>query len=122
LKFDPNEQSTEFGTIRKGFDVAKEAFTKIDKDGRGKIEFEELKIAFLSMKEDDLIYERLRELDIHGNKSIEFPDFVWGISAWVGMEDEYNDDNISDINLAAHTSRSSNLSGAMITDSNDIEK
>jgi len=107
LKFDPNEQSNEFVTIRKGFDVAKEAFGKINTDGSGKISFEELKTAFLSMREDDLIQERLRELGFNGSKEIEFPDFVYGISAWVGMDDD--DDNASDQNFQNNGYSTSNV-------------
>jgi len=90
-----------FLSIRKGFEAAKEAFGKIDKDGSGEIEFQELKEAFLAMKEDDLIMERLRELDFNGDKAIEFPEFVWGLSAWVGMDEELDEDesiqNMDDI-------------------------
>lgn len=94
LRADPNtEQLTPcFLSIRKGFEAAKEAFGKIDKDGSGEIEFQELKEAFLAMKEDDLILERLRELDFNGDKSIEFPEFVWGLSAWVGMDEDLDDE------------------------------
>merc|ERR1719244_1716294 len=56
----------------------------------------ELKEAFLAMKEDDLILERLKELDFNGDSAIEFPEFVWGLSAWVGM-DEHHDDDIDSL-------------------------
>jgi len=94
LRADPNteELSPCFLSIRKGFEAAKEAFGKIDKDGSGEIEFQELKEAFLAMKEDDLIMERLRELDFNGDKAIEFPEFVWGLSAWVGMDEDLDED------------------------------
>jgi len=94
LRADPNTEdlSPYFLSIRKGFEAAKEAFGKIDKDGSGEIEFQELKEAFLAMKEDDLIMERLRELDFNGDKAIEFPEFVWGLSAWVGMDEDLDED------------------------------
>jgi len=98
LRADPETEdlSACFLSIRKGFEAAKEAFGKIDKDGSGEIEFEELKEAFLAMKEDDLILERLKELDFNGDSAIEFPEFVWGLSAWVGM-DEHHDDDIDSL-------------------------
>jgi len=94
LRADPvtDDLSPRFLSIRKGFEAAKEAFGKIDKDGSGEIEFQELKEAFLAMKEDELIMERLKELDFNGDKSIEFPEFVWGLSAWVGMDEDLDDE------------------------------
>eukprot|EP00483_Globobulimina_turgida_P000486 UN00486 len=78
---DHQQQSEEFKKIRAGFLVAKEAFDFIDDDGSGEIDFDELKHAFSAMKSDDLINERLKELDFNGDKTIEFPEFVWGITA-----------------------------------------
>lgn len=94
LRADPETEdlSACFLSIRKGFEAAKEAFGKIDKDGSGEIEFQELKEAFLAMKEDDLILERLKELDFNGDATIEFPEFVWGLSAWVGMDEHADSD------------------------------
>ncbi len=51
------------------------------------------------MKEDDLIMERLRELDFNGDKSIEFPEFVWGLSAWVGMDEDLEEEEASNLPL-----------------------
>lgn len=101
LRADPatTQLSPCFLSIRKGFEAAKEAFGKIDKDGSGEIEFQELKEAFLAMKEDDLIMERLRELDFNGDKSIEFPEFVWGLSAWVGMDEDLDEEEASNLPL-----------------------
>eukprot|EP01084_Bolivina_argentea_P291517 501022_1 len=93
LKADPTAENTYFLRIRKGFEAAQLAFGKIDKDGSGQIDFDELKSAFLAMKEDDLIMERLKELDFNGDKSIEFPEFVWGLSAWVGMDEDETNEN-----------------------------
>merc|ERR1712129_610019 len=92
LSANPEQENAHFLRIRKGFEVAKEAFGKIDKDGSGQIDFVELKEAFVSMKEDDLIMERLKELDFNGDKEIEFPEFVWGLCAWVGMDEDLEDD------------------------------
>lgn len=162
LGHDATGQSEEFLAIRRGFAVAEEAFQKIDKDGSGEIDFEELKTAFLAMRQDDLvcpflfspktkeknnkkrfwdssfflfrfilhvlffifvcvcallclclcvvqILERLKELDFNGDKTVEFPEFVWGISAWVGMDeaDEADETDVqSDMNIqknAEHT-------------------
>merc|ERR1712228_694874 len=86
-----------FLKIRKGFLVAKEAFSYIDEDGSGEIDFDELKQAFSSMKyNDDLIEERFKELDFDGDKNIEFPEFVWGITAWVGMGNGDDDETYDD--------------------------
>ena len=87
--------------------MAKEAFAKIDKDGSGQIDFVELKEAFVSMKEDDLIIERLKELDFNGDKEIEFPEFVWGLCAWVGMDEDLEDEedaNIDELKLDSEAS------------------
>mmetsp|Transcript_29824 Transcript_29824/g.26372 ORF Transcript_29824/g.26372 Transcript_29824/m.26372 type:complete len:287 (+) Transcript_29824:76-936(+) len=100
-------QSNEFKKIRKGFLVAREAFDYIDDDKSGEIDFEELKKAFSAMKHDDLIMERLKELDFNGDKSIEFPEFVWGITAWVGMDpdgdDDIDEDDFDDANTEMNT-------------------
>jgi len=90
-----NEQSAEFKKLRKGFVVAEQAFHHIDEDKSGVIDFEELKHAFSTMKSDNLINERLKELDFNGDKSIEFPEFVWGITAWVGMDPDGDDLELS---------------------------
>eukprot|EP00483_Globobulimina_turgida_P001631 UN01633 len=103
---DHQQQSENFKKIRTGFLVAKEAFDFIDVDASGEIDFEELKHAFSAMKSDDLINERLKELDFNGDKSIEFPEFVWGITAWVGMDpdgDDINEDDFDDANTEANT-------------------
>jgi len=97
LRANPERENPMFLRIRKGFEVAKEAFGKIDKDGSGQIDFVELKEAFVSMKEDDLILERLKELDFNGDKEIEFPEFVWGLCAWVGMDEDLEDEDDTDI-------------------------
>ena len=102
LKANPEQESQYFLQIRKGFEAAQLAFGKIDKDNSGQIDFEELKSAFLAMKEDDLIMERLKELDFNGDKTIEFPEFVWGLSAWVGMDSldiDNDDDDISQLDI-----------------------
>ena len=93
LKADPSQENAYFLRIRKGFEAVQLAFGKIDKDGSGEIDFVELKEAFLAMKEDELVEERLKELDFNGDKNIEFPEFVWGLCAWVGM-DEGDDDEM----------------------------
>ena len=74
----------------------KNAFDQIDTDGSGEIEFEELKTAFLSMKNDDLLHERLKELDFNGDKTIAFSEFIYGFSAWVGMDNDFNDEESYD--------------------------
>ncbi len=78
----------DFLVVKKGFQVVQNAFSLIDKDGSGEIDFEELKRAFLCMKADDeMMLERLKELDFNGDKSIEFPEFLYGLCAWVGLDD-----------------------------------
>merc|ERR1712228_294162 len=97
-----------FLKIRKGFLVAKEAFSYIDEDGSGEIDFDELKQAFSSMKyNDDLIEQRFKELDFDGDKNIEFPEFVWGITAWVGMDDDdaLDIDNFEDEDVNTEANR-----------------
>ena len=45
--------------------------------------------------------ERLKELDFNKDQEIEFPEFVYGITAWVGMdpdEDGYIADTTGDQN------------------------
>ncbi|ETO28388.1 hypothetical protein RFI_08743 [Reticulomyxa filosa] len=93
LKKSGESQTQKFQEIREGFLVVRQAFDKIDKDKSGEIDFNELKGAFLSMKQDDLINERLKELDFNGDKTIEFPEFVYGLCTWVGMDDGDDDDN-----------------------------
>lgn len=103
---DHDAQSEAFKKMRKGFLVAKEAFDFIDDDGSGEIDYDELKKAFSAMKHDDLINERLKELDFNGDKTIEFPEFVWGITAWVGMDpdadDDIDEDDFEDANTQAN--------------------
>merc|ERR1712228_424733 len=92
----------------KEFLVAKEAFSYIDEDGSGEIDFDELKQAFSSMKyNDDLIEQRFKELDFDGDKNIEFPEFVWGITAWVGMDDDdaLDIDNFEDEDVNTEANR-----------------
>ena len=99
LKADPEKENAYFLTIRKGFEAAQLAFTRIDKDGSGRIDFGELRAAFLAMREDDMIMERLKELDFNGDKHIEFPEFLYGLCAWVGMDDDDTDDNYNELVL-----------------------
>jgi len=95
LKKTGDNQSPQFREIREGFLVVREAFDKIDEDKSGEIDFEELKGAFLTMKQDDLINERLKELDFNGDKTIQFSEFVYGLCAWVGMSGN-DDEEIED--------------------------
>jgi Ca2+-binding EF-hand superfamily protein len=102
--------SPEFVSNRKGFAVAREAFDAIDEDSSGEIDYEELKIAFLAMKhgsqDDELTQARLNELDFNGDRAIEFPEFVWGIIAWVGMDSDGDDD--SEYFVDANTTKNAN--------------
>eukprot|EP01084_Bolivina_argentea_P259328 437541_1 len=100
---DQNKCSEEFKKNRKGFMVAREAFDTIDADKSGEIDFEELKGAFLAMQHDEFIMERLKELDFNGDKSIEFPEFVWGITAWVGMDPDADDIDENDFEFDTNT-------------------
>ncbi|ETO16449.1 hypothetical protein RFI_20892 [Reticulomyxa filosa] len=77
------EQPKQLGKIQEGFRVVKEAFTKMDTDKSGKIDYEELKQAFLAVHKDDLIQERMNELGLNEHKAIEFPEFVYGMTTWV---------------------------------------
>jgi len=87
-QIDFTAQSEEFQKVRKGFVVAKEAFDFIDTDKSGEIDFEELKTAFSAMKTDDeTVQARFDELDFNKDKNIEFPEFVYGITVWVGMDE-----------------------------------
>merc|ERR1712154_538178 len=101
-KIDHEAQSAAFQKIRKGFLVAREAFDFIDEDDGGSIDFEELRQAFSTMRQDDeTVRERLKELDFNEDQEIEFPEFVYGITAWVGMdpdEDGYIADDTGDQN------------------------
>ena len=47
--------------------------------------------------------ERLKELDFNGDKTIEFPEFVWGITAWVGMDPDGDDINEDDFEFDSNT-------------------
>merc|ERR1719499_589285 len=104
---DHEKQSENFKQIRKGFLVAKEAFDFIDEDNGGSIDFEELKAAFSSTKQDEAtVRERLKELDFNEDQEIEFPEFVYGITAWVGMDpddDGYIADTTGDQNALLNT-------------------
>jgi len=92
-KIDHTAQSEEFQKVRRGFMVAKEAFDFIDTDKSGEIDFDELKKAFSAMKSDDeTVKARFEELDFNKDKNIEFPEFVYGITVWVGMDEDGDDD------------------------------
>lgn len=97
--FLPNSQNTQqlFLQIRDGFVCVQDAFKKIDKDESGQIDKDELRSAFLSMRQDDLIEERLKELDFNGDNCIEFPEFIFGMCSWVGVDDEIEDNVNQDL-------------------------
>lgn len=96
-KIDHTAQSEEFQKVRRGFMVAKEAFDFIDTDKSGEIDFDELKKAFSAMKSDDeTVKARFEELDFNKDKNIEFPEFVYGITVWVGMDEDGDDTDFAD--------------------------
>lgn len=103
LNKEKDGQSPDFARIRKGFEAVQLAFSRIDRDGSGRIDLAELKIAFLSMKQDDLINERLKDLDFNGDDYILFPEFVWGLSAWVNMDEDEEQTEISPTPLDLET-------------------
>ena len=59
---DHEKQSENFKQIRKGFLVAKEAFDFIDEDNGGSIDFEELKAAFSSTKQDEAVCRHIQSV------------------------------------------------------------
>jgi len=77
--------------IKSGFLAIKEAFSAIDKDNGGSIDFDELKQALFSssMQDGELLEERFAELDFNHDKAIEFPEFVYAMISWVGFEEEH---------------------------------
>ncbi len=101
LRADPSttELSPCFLSIRKGFEAAKKVFASIDRDRAGEIDFQELEWAFLAMPEGEIIMERVRGLDFNGDKSIDFPAFVWALSAWVGPDEDLGDEEVSNLLL-----------------------
>lgn len=104
-----NNNDDEFQRNRKGFIVVREAFDAIDIDKSGEIDFDELKTAFLAIKEDALIMERLKELDVNGDKAIEFPEFVWGLTAWVGMDPDADDEEQIEDNIDQNTTQNASV-------------
>ena len=62
---------------------------KYDADGSGEIDFDELKEAFLTASQGgELAEARMKELDFNGDNDISLPEFIYGISSWVGMDDD----------------------------------
>jgi calcium-binding protein CML len=77
-------------TIKKGFEVVKDAFSHIDKDNGGSIDVNELKDALFasSRADDDVLEKRFAELDFNQDCEIEFPEFIYAMVTWVGFEDD----------------------------------
>lgn len=86
-----------FEENRKGFKVIENAFRKIDKDNSGSVNTEELKEALFDVATSDnsreILEARFKELDFNDSGDIDFPEFIYGFTSWVGMTGEEEDDD-----------------------------
>jgi len=85
------KDEVKYAEIMKGFNIVKEMFAMIDKDGSGEISLKEFTDAFADLNhgDDSGIHEkRMRELDFNNDQEISFPEFSVGLSVWVGFVQE----------------------------------
>lgn len=87
----------EFVKIQKGFKIVKKIFTAMDLDDNGSIDVEELKKSLFatssSETNDEVLEERFKELDLNHDNEIEFKEFLWGITHWIGIVSSEEDEN-----------------------------
>ena len=68
-------------------------FDAIDEDLSGEISVEEFEQSFNEICRDpDLVKARMDELDYNHDQNISFREFIFGISAWCGFNDEMSND------------------------------
>lgn len=102
----------QFRMIQRGFKVIQHAFQEMDSDGGGTVDIKELREALsdapgASMeptvrKRDAVLEARFKELDIDGDGKVSFPEFVYGLAHWVGMDDDDDDDSDEENTADAH--------------------
>jgi len=90
----PSEADIRFQTLGAGFEVVKKMFDAIDEDLSGEISVEEFEMSFNEICRDpDLVKARMDELDYNHDQNISFREFIFGISAWCGFNDEMSTDD-----------------------------
>lgn len=91
---EPTEAEARFETLGAGFEVVKKMFDAIDEDGSGEISVEEFEDSFKEICRDpELVKLRMDELDYNHDHNISFREFIFGISAWCGFNDEMSLDD-----------------------------
>ena len=89
LKEDVVSDHLMFEENKRGFQVVKNAFEKIDIDHGGSVDIAELKKALFdvasSEESTDILENRFKELDFDSDGDIYFPEFLYGFVEWVGM-------------------------------------
>jgi len=93
LKVD--SKNAEFKQIQEGFRVVEQAFKEMDSDGSGTVDASELKEALFDLagggtgdKNNEVLEARFKELDFNSDGSVSFPEFLYGITKWVGFMDD----------------------------------
>eukprot|EP01066_Platyproteum_vivax_P007006 Platyproteum_vivax@DN2635_c0_g1_i1.p1 len=84
-------QTDDYKQIKETFELVEKMFKKIDKDDSGQITAEELKSALSNFSDDkDIADARLKEMDISGDKEVDFPEFLYGFCMWAGWDEDEN--------------------------------
>lgn len=83
-----NTENESFKKMKTGYQVIKDMWETIKREGQSSITFEDLCNVFGAMNDKTMVENRMTELDFDTNNEIDFPEFIYGIAAWVGFEDE----------------------------------
>jgi len=94
--------------------VIEDLFRAIDVDNSKFIDISELKKALFEVSsgfDAEIVDSRMKELDFNNDKEIDFPEFIFGIVAWVGYDD---DDDESEQHHQLHTIETTDWNQSMI--------
>lgn len=95
-----DSEDKHFEETRRGFLIIREAFNRIDADHGGTVSLVELRQALFQtaggQQAQDILDARFKELDFDGNGDVNFPEFLYGFAAWVGMDEDDNDESTAE--------------------------
>jgi len=81
-----NQECELYATLSEGYDIIQQMWHAIDEEQTGVLTRQSIGDAFGFTEEE--VGRMMHQLDFDGNGEIDFPEFIFGITAWVGVEDE----------------------------------
>jgi len=81
-----NQECELYATLSQGYDIIQQMWHAIDEEQTGVLTRQSIGDAFGFTEEE--VGRMMHTLDFDGNGEIDYPEFIFGITAWVGVEED----------------------------------